>query len=239
MLQDVLQLAPDVGQRAQLAVRATVDSDAALTASANGTATASASSKWASAAHPQHKEEALLGVVRQLRPVSFRYKENAESKHSRYGFVAQELEALLPAVVHADPVSGFRFVRYTDLLAVLVLGAQQVEALATSAELELDALDARINSDAALLDPRLAALERALVDIVASGTTGGTGASAPLVAGNITASPASLAHSERDLHHLREMKLKQPPSSSLDSDALDLLAELETLASVEPIAQQL
>jgi hypothetical protein len=55
------------------------------------------------------------------------------------------------------------------LLAVLVLGAQQVEALATTAELELKGLDARLASDAALLDPRLASLERALVDAVAIG----------------------------------------------------------------------
>lgn len=110
--------------------------------------------------------ESLLGVVRNLRPVSFRYKDNAESKHSRYGFVAQELETLLPSVVQADSVSGLRFLRYTDILAVLVLGAQHVEKFATTVDLELRTLDTRILEDSALLDPRLAALESALIDLI-------------------------------------------------------------------------
>jgi hypothetical protein len=101
-----------------------------------------------------------------LRPVSFRYKDNAESKHSRYGFVAQELETLLPSVVQADSVSGLRLVRYTDILAVLVVGAQHVEKLATTVDLELQTLDTRILEDSALLDPRLAALEGALIDLI-------------------------------------------------------------------------
>lgn len=108
--------------------------------------------------------------MRQLRPVSFRYKDNAESKHSRYGFIAQELEALLPAVVHTDFTTGFRFVRYTDLLAVLVMGTQQVDQLAKSAELELNVFERRFDEDVALLDPRLATLERALVDLVVTST---------------------------------------------------------------------
>lgn len=129
----------------------------------------------ADAVQPQidqiHNSDALLNVVRQLRPVSFRYKDNSESKHSRYGFVAQELETLLPAVVQADKVSGLRYVRYTDVLAVLVLGAQYSDALATTINSELSNLEERLVEDAVLVDPRLAALERALVDIVAAGAT--------------------------------------------------------------------
>jgi hypothetical protein len=191
---------------------------------ANGTASGRANVERA-----QRDDEALLGVVRQLRPVSFRYKANAESKHSRYGFVAQELEALLPAVVHADPVSGFRYVRYTDLLAVLVLGAQQVEALTTSAEMELDALDARLDADAALLDPRLAALERALVDLVASGSASST-PQLSRVGGNVTTNTSTARYDQGQTQ--KDLDRPLPDASrSFDSDTHDLLAELETLAS--------
>lgn len=197
----------------------------------------------------QREEDALLSVVRQLRPVSFRYKDNAESKHSRYGFVAQELEALLPAVVHADKASGFRFVRYTDLLAVLVLGAQHVEALATSTELELHALDARLDDDTALLDPRLAALERALVDLVASGARSSSVLKADLVDAAHTQSNRNDTTTLTPVRHQGQrgsLSQEQAPSQSalrnaqawnggatrIDSDAVDLIAELETLVSL-------
>lgn len=66
----------------------------------------------------------ILDIVRELRPVSFRYKHNLESKYSRFGFIAQELESLLPSITHTKDESGFKLVRFHDLLAVLTLGIQ-------------------------------------------------------------------------------------------------------------------
>lgn len=38
------------------------------------------------------REAAVLGVIKAMRPVSFRYSTKAESKYSSFGFIAQELE---------------------------------------------------------------------------------------------------------------------------------------------------
>jgi len=168
-------------------------------------------------------EDALLNVVRQLRPVSFRYKDNSESKHSRYGFVAQELEALLPAVVQADPISGLRYVSYTDVLAVLVLGAQHTETLVTKVNLDLTSLEERLAEDAVLVDPRLSALERALVDIIAAGATVRSVRSINVSENSAEPRDANLSLSSPDNLVWN--------STAQRADVNDLIAELETLAS--------
>merc|ERR1711879_345608 len=38
-------------------------------------------------------------VLRELRPVSFKFRHGPDAKYSRYGFVAQELQQVLPGVV--------------------------------------------------------------------------------------------------------------------------------------------
>ena len=43
-------------------------------------------------------EQPSSWVLRELRPVSYRLKEGPDSKSLRYGFVAQELDKVLPAV---------------------------------------------------------------------------------------------------------------------------------------------
>lgn len=64
-------------------------------------------------------------VLRELRPVSFEFKSGPESKYARYGFVAQELERVLPNVVRNQ--EQYKYVVYQDLIAVLVLAAQTQE----------------------------------------------------------------------------------------------------------------
>jgi septal ring factor EnvC (AmiA/AmiB activator) len=67
--------------------------------------------------------------MRELRPVSFRLKRSAESKHTvHFGFIAQELEKVLPEVVTLDKASGLRRVMYQDLIAVLALALQQQDS---------------------------------------------------------------------------------------------------------------
>merc|ERR1712085_183788 len=69
-------------------------------------------------------------MFRQLRPVAFSLKTDLESKRTSFGFLAQELQALYPSVVHAgtsvegsvpNPLS----VSYQDLIAVITLTVQQ------------------------------------------------------------------------------------------------------------------
>eukprot|EP00415_Alexandrium_ostenfeldii_P000646 UN0646 len=65
-------------------------------------------------------------VLRQLRPVSFKFKHGPESKQSRYGFVAQELQQVLPSVVRGQGEKHLTVV-YQDLIALLTLAAQVLQ----------------------------------------------------------------------------------------------------------------
>merc|ERR1712178_503348 len=66
----------------------------------------------------------MSNIIRQIRPVSFKYKNQADSKFNRYGFIAQELESVLSAVISPDKQSGMKAVNYNDMIAVLALGIQ-------------------------------------------------------------------------------------------------------------------
>eukprot|EP00427_Karlodinium_veneficum_P018485 CAMPEP_0169144276 /NCGR_PEP_ID=MMETSP1015-20121227/46151_1 /TAXON_ID=342587 /ORGANISM="Karlodinium micrum, Strain CCMP2283" /LENGTH=242 /DNA_ID=CAMNT_0009211507 /DNA_START=62 /DNA_END=788 /DNA_ORIENTATION=- len=61
-------------------------------------------------------------LLRELRPVSFKFKDGPEAKHSRYGFVAQEIEKVLPEMVHTR--NEEKYVVYQDMIAVLTLASQ-------------------------------------------------------------------------------------------------------------------
>lgn len=65
-------------------------------------------------------------VLRELRPVSFNFKDGPEAKHSRYGFIAQELQQVLPGVVRGTGEEHLK-VAYQDLIALLTLAAQVLQ----------------------------------------------------------------------------------------------------------------
>jgi hypothetical protein len=95
--------------------------------------------------------EAVSWILRELRPVSFKFRRGPESKYSRYGFVAQELARVLPQIVRE--IDGYHHVRYQDIVAVLTLTAQQqqdqLEALEKTVErerVERLALESRLRS---------------------------------------------------------------------------------------------
>eukprot|EP00437_Effrenium_voratum_P069241 CAMPEP_0181504036 /NCGR_PEP_ID=MMETSP1110-20121109/57272_1 /TAXON_ID=174948 /ORGANISM="Symbiodinium sp., Strain CCMP421" /LENGTH=168 /DNA_ID=CAMNT_0023632851 /DNA_START=59 /DNA_END=561 /DNA_ORIENTATION=- len=63
----------------------------------------------------------LRWVLRQLRPVSYRFTKGVEAKHVRFGFIADEMEQVLPQVVREVPTAQGprKSIVYTDLIAVL------------------------------------------------------------------------------------------------------------------------
>jgi len=65
-------------------------------------------------------------VLRELRPVSFNFKDGPEAKYSRYGFIAQELQQVLPGVVRGTGEEHLKVV-YQDLIALLTLAAQVLQ----------------------------------------------------------------------------------------------------------------
>lgn len=79
-------------------------------------------------------ESAVEWVLRELRPVSFRFKVPADSKAlptERFGFVAQEVEKVAPNLVRGDDgaaaseTDGQVSFMYKDLLAMLTLALQE------------------------------------------------------------------------------------------------------------------
>jgi hypothetical protein len=74
------------------------------------------------------QNEVMSSIIKQLRPVSFKMKTTSEAKYSRYGFIAQELESVLPSVVHTDKSTGMKAVNYNDMIAIIALGMQSIES---------------------------------------------------------------------------------------------------------------
>jgi len=102
--------------------------------------------------------KSLDWVLRQLRPVSYHFKKGSDAKNMRFGFIADEMEKVLPQVVRelpdqedaeVDPILGKKKgIVYPDLIAVLTAMMRDfsgqlkaVQARVKTAELELDRLD--------------------------------------------------------------------------------------------------
>jgi hypothetical protein len=90
----------------------------AITSAGSGNATAGYGDESASA----------LWLLRQLRPVSYSFRKGPESKQMRFGFIADELESVVPQVVRNEgdlQVTDQKAVMYQDLVALLTTGVQE------------------------------------------------------------------------------------------------------------------
>jgi hypothetical protein len=94
----------------------------------------------ASRAGSKEPEDASLSwLLRALRPVAYRFKRGSEAKYQRFGFIADEVAALMPDLARpldprdtsTDPVSGLV---YSDLIALLVAQVQRLESRLDSLE---------------------------------------------------------------------------------------------------------
>jgi hypothetical protein len=71
-------------------------------------------------------------VLRELRPVSFTFRKDHDFKSmqprqiddKRYGFVAQEVEQIMPNLVHTDKMRT-KYMVYQDLIALLTMTTQE------------------------------------------------------------------------------------------------------------------
>lgn len=73
------------------------------------------------------RSTAIEWVLRELRPVSFSFRSGPESKgmkpqRHRYGFVAQEVEQVMPNLI--TDTGGQKAMLYQDLIAMITLAAQ-------------------------------------------------------------------------------------------------------------------
>lgn len=78
------------------------------------------------AGHAGKSGNGAVWVLRELRPVSYRFRRGAESKLERFGFIADDVAATIPQVVHETP-SQHKGIAYQDLIAVLVAAFQSVQ----------------------------------------------------------------------------------------------------------------
>uniref|UniRef100_A0A7S1RR68 Peptidase S74 domain-containing protein n=1 Tax=Alexandrium catenella TaxID=2925 RepID=A0A7S1RR68_ALECA len=96
--------------------------------------------------------DGALWLLRQLRPVSYSFRKGGESKYMRFGFIADELESVVPQVVRTvgdREVSDQKAVVYQDLIALLAAAAQgqaqAVEDLKKNMEVQLEELRAQLD----------------------------------------------------------------------------------------------
>merc|ERR1719171_3141891 len=104
-------------------------------------------------------DTSISWVLRELRPVAYRFTRGSEAKYMRLGFIAQELESVLPMLtrpISDAPVGdeAFKGVVITDLIAVLVSHAQSTQRVLDAHVLELQSLRQRV----ADLEARLGSL---------------------------------------------------------------------------------
>jgi hypothetical protein len=110
-------------------------------------------------------EQVTLDLLRALKPVSYKYKKASESKFSTFGFIAQDLEKVLPSLVVYDEKRDIRAIRTTDMLAVLTMILQSLDNISLDRlQNRVAALDQRVDADYHLLEPKVGVLENQLIE---------------------------------------------------------------------------
>eukprot|EP00928_Gymnodinium_smaydae_P088040 TRINITY_DN7219_c0_g1_i11.p1 TRINITY_DN7219_c0_g1~~TRINITY_DN7219_c0_g1_i11.p1 ORF type:complete len:453 (+),score=100.25 TRINITY_DN7219_c0_g1_i11:224-1582(+) len=103
--------------------------------------------------------DAPLWVLRQMRPVSFSFREGSDMKRTRFGFVAQELETVLPDIVRdvaktsarktltgGRDLETFKAVAYQDIIALLTSVAQSQQQAGEALGARVASLESRLLS---------------------------------------------------------------------------------------------
>jgi hypothetical protein len=85
-------------------------------------------------------------LLRELRPVSFKFRDGHEAKSPRYGFVAQEIERVLPEMVRDKGEN--KYVVYQDMVAVLTLASQVQQERLASQEARAQTRNTRLGEQA-------------------------------------------------------------------------------------------
>ena len=77
-----------------------------------------------------------LGIVLKLRGVSFQWKDENREKEKQLGFIAQEVEQVIPEIVKTDE-NGIKSVGYANIVPVLVEAIKELTARVTELEAKL------------------------------------------------------------------------------------------------------
>jgi len=95
----------------------------------------------------EESSDGALWLLRQLRPVSYSFRKGAESKFMRFGFIADELESVVPNVVRTGKGKAFadqKAVQYQDLIALLAAAAQSQQQRIDEMQQEMEEMHAEL-----------------------------------------------------------------------------------------------
>ena len=86
--------------------------------------------------HTIDEIEQACSVLRELRPVTFFYKEQYSPQPERmhYGFIAQEFKRVMPDATYVDSATGKLCIDTTELIGLLVRANQELEGRITRLE---------------------------------------------------------------------------------------------------------
>ena len=118
-------------------------------------------------------KHSLAGLLNQLRPVAYSLIEDGEPQmNRRFGFIAQELEAVIPDLVYDIKETGTKSVLYEDIIAILTAALQEHIEKVTKMEEVIKRYDeaikkseadlSRVNGEIRSLSETLISLERRL-----------------------------------------------------------------------------
>jgi len=88
--------------------------------------------------------DGALWLLRQLRPVSYSFRKGMDSKFMRFGFIADELESVVPEVVRRPgdrEVTDQKAVVYQDLIALLAAASQSQQKVIEQQQSRVDQLE--------------------------------------------------------------------------------------------------
>lgn len=85
-----------------------------------------------------------MWLLRQLRPVSYSFRKGQDSKSMRFGFIADELDSVVPQVVRRPgdrDVADQKAVVYQDLIALLAAATQSQQQVIDTQQSKMDELE--------------------------------------------------------------------------------------------------
>jgi hypothetical protein len=103
----------------------------------------------------------MLERVRALNPVSFRYRPVAETEPSTFGFIAQEVEEILPELVGQK--GEYKVLNLDGLIPVTIAAVQELDHKVENESAELRSEVAGLRQENAALKARLERLEQLLL----------------------------------------------------------------------------
>lgn len=91
------------------------------------------------------KGDGALWMLRQLRPVSYSFKKSSESKYMRFGFIADEVESVMPQLVRnlPDQNTGLmdqKGLALQDMLALLASAGQSQQSIIETQDRLMDSV---------------------------------------------------------------------------------------------------